>query len=137
MTDQLPERAWFSPLLNEIADVAGDRAALLIGREKACQRIRIPKSVRPGHWLPELVGEEAAAKIVKRYGDSHLDIPPALSGQMRRRRRDITEITLQVWPISRITKTLGIARSTVTDQRRKIARPSNQPPDLFSSLEDE
>lgn len=138
MSDQqhLPERAWFSPLLNEIADVAGERAALLLGREKACHRIFIPKNLKEGHWLVELVGQEAAMKLVKRYADSYLDIPPALSGQMRRRRRAITEMTLDGWSIARITRTLGVSRSTVTDQRRKIGRPSLKQPDLFSEPED-
>ncbi|MCW5708690.1 hypothetical protein [Shinella sp.] len=136
MSEQLPERAWFSPLLNEIADVAGERAALLLGREKACQRIFVPKNLKPGHWLCELVGEDAALKLVKRYADSYLDIPPALGGQMRRRRRAITEMTMQGWSIARITRTLGVARSTVTDQRRKIGRPTPKQPDLFSESED-
>ncbi|MCQ4630919.1 hypothetical protein GB927_012775 [Shinella sp. CPCC 100929] len=135
MSEQLPERAWFSPLLNEIADVAGDRAALLLGREKACCRIFIPKNLKPGHWLVELVGDEAAGKLVKRYADSYLDIPPALGGQMRRRRRAITDMTMQGWSIARITRALGVARSTVTDQRRKIGRPAPQD-DLFSNSED-
>lgn len=135
MSEQLPERAWFSPLLNEIAEVAGDRAALLLGREKACQRIFIPKNLKDGHWLIELVGMEAAEKLVKRYADSRLDIPPALGGQMRRRRRAITEMTMQGWSIARITRALGVARSTVTDQRRKLDRPPPQD-DLFGSRDD-
>ena len=120
MSEQLPERAWFSPLLNQIAEIAGDRAALLIGREKACQRVYIPKTITAGHWLIDLVGDEAAHKLAAALGPNHLDIPPALGGQMRRRRRAITEMTSNGWSINRISKALGIARSTVTDQRRKI-----------------
>lgn len=133
MSDQLPERAWFSPLLNEIADVAGERAALLIGRDKACQRVYIPKTLAPDHWLIGLVGDEAALKIAARFGPAHLDIPPALGGQMRRRRRAITEMTRNGMSINQITRALGVARSTVTDQRRKLGRKDDRQPDLFGS----
>ena len=124
MSEQIPDRAWFSPLLNEIADVAGVRAALLIGRDKACQRVYIPTPpLAAGHWLIQLVGDEAAALICRRWGGNRLDIPPALGGQMRRRRRAITEMTKNGMSINDISRALGVARSTVTDQRRKIEKP--------------
>lgn len=124
MTEQVPDRAWFSPLLNEIADLAGVRAALLIGREKACQRVYIPKPpIAPDHWLIALVGDEAAIRIGNRWGGHNLDIPPALGGQMRRRRRAITEMTKNGMSINRIARSLGVCRATVTNQRRTMDRP--------------
>jgi len=136
LNEQVPDRAWFSPLLNQIADVAGVRAALLIGRDKSCQRIYIPKPpVAHDHWLVQLVGDEAANKIAKRWGGHGLDIPPALGGQMRRRRRAIAEMTTNGMSINRISRALGVARSTVTDQRRKMDRPPATG-DLFPSDED-
>lgn len=118
MTDQLTDRAYFSPLLNQIADCAGIRAALLLGRDKACQRIYIPAKISPGHWLLELLGDEACARVIKEFGGQQLDIPPALGGQIRRRRRAIIQMSKDGWSINQIAGTLGVARSTVTDTRR-------------------
>lgn len=134
MSDQIPDRAWFSPLLNDIAEVAGVRAALLIGRDKACQRIYIPTPpLAPSHWLIQLVGDEAASLIGRRWGGNYLDIPPALGGQMRRRRRAITEMTKNGMSINQISRSLGVARSTVTDQRRKIEKQPSE--DLFTKAD--
>lgn len=120
MTDTFSERPWFSPSLNKIADVAGDRAALLLGREKACQSIYIPKLYNGDHWLPKLIGEDAARLLVRHYGGTQVEIPPALSGQMRRRRLAIAELTEKGYSINKTTRMLGVARSTVKNHRRRM-----------------
>ena len=56
------DRAFFSPLLNRIADVAGERAALILGREKACQTVYFPKE-------PALVGKTLAQISASRGTD--------------------------------------------------------------------
>jgi len=131
MDDTAETRLWFTPLLNDIAAVAGVRAALMIGRDKACQRVYIPGDLKPGHWLPLLVGDEAALRIVKEFGGRFLDIPPALGGQMMRRRRAIIQMSSQGYSINHIARTLGIARSTVTDTRRIAGIKGGAQPDLF------
>ncbi|SMH42248.1 helix-turn-helix domain-containing protein [Mesorhizobium australicum] len=115
-----PDRSWFSPLLNRIADVAGVRAALMLGREKGCQTVYIPRRFGPQHWLPKLVGDDAAAALAKEFGGSKIDIPPALVGQKRKRRAAIAEMTENGYSIARITRALGVAKSTVKDHRRRL-----------------
>lgn len=135
MSDQLPDRAWLSPLLGEIAEVAGERAALILGRDKACQRVRIPYILPGSHWLIDLVGDEAAQAIVVRFGGSRLDIPPALVGQKRRRRRVITEMTNNGMSTSQIARALGVARSTVAEHRRRLPKAASPQGDLFPDEE--
>jgi hypothetical protein len=115
-----PDRAWFSPLLNRIAEIAGERAALVLGRDRGCKTIYIPKRFGAGHWLPPLVGEEAARAIAAEFGGSKLDIPPALVGQKRRRRAAIARLNAQGFSINRITAVLGVSRSTVKEHRRYL-----------------
>ncbi len=115
-----PDRAWLSPLLNRIAAVAGERAALILGAEKACERIYIPERLEPDHWLIALVGAEPAAAIAAEFGGQKLDIPPALAGQKRQRQRAIAKMTERGRSINAIAKTLGIARSTVKDHRKRL-----------------
>lgn len=128
---QDPDRAWFSPLLNRIAAVAGDRAALILGREKACQTIYIPSRVGPHHWLVKLIGTEPARLLAKEFGSSKIDIPPALTGQKRQRRAAIAQMTDKGYSINKITHALGVARSTVKDHRRRMRGDDEEQGSLF------
>lgn len=125
------DRAWLSPLLNRIADAAGIRAALILGSEKGCQTVYIPHRFGPKHWLPKLIGMEAALKLAAEFGGSKLDIPPALVGEKRRRQRAIAEMTRKGYSINRTTASLGVARSTVKRHRQSLR---NQPEDEGSLL---
>ncbi len=122
------DRAWLSPLLNRIADTAGLRAALILGNEKGCQTIYIPRRFGPRHWLPRLVGMEAALKLAGDFGGSKMDIPPALVGEKRRRQRAIAEMTKNGLSLNRTAASLGIARSTVNDHRRRLRDGSDGEP---------
>ncbi|MGI8396351.1 helix-turn-helix domain-containing protein [Agrobacterium deltaense] len=59
-------------VMREIAEVAGLEAAWAIVQAQGGRVAYIPAKAAPGHWLPELVGMEAAAKICNFYkaGDS-------------------------------------------------------------------
>lgn len=120
MTEDHADRPWLSPLLNRIADVAGERAALILGRERACQQIFVPKHFKTDHWLPDLIGEEPARRLIAAFGGEAIVIPPALAGQMRRRRMAIAEMTRKGYSINHTTRALGISRSTVKNHRRRI-----------------
>ncbi len=120
-----PDQAWLSPLLNRIAAVAGIRAALILGREKGCQTIYVPRRIPAGHWLERLVGTEAAESLAAEFGGSKIDIPPALTGEKRRRWRAIAEMNRNGYSVNRITKALGVARSTVKDHRRRLRDTGN------------
>lgn len=115
----LPDRAWMTPLLNRIADVAGERAALILAHEKACQKIYIPVEVVADHWLVSLVGHEAAEAICDRFGGNTLEIPPALAGDKRRRARAIAEMIEKGYSTNSIARALGVTHKTVQLHRRK------------------
>ncbi|MBZ9678917.1 helix-turn-helix domain-containing protein [Mesorhizobium sp. ES1-1] len=131
MSDQDPDRAWFSPLLNKIAEVAGDRAALILGREKACETIYIPRHVGPTHWLSRLIGHDAASALAGEFGPTKMEIPPALSGQQRKRRAAIAQMTDKGYSINKITRALGVSRSTVLVHRRRMRRDDDDQGSLF------
>lgn len=126
MSETDPDRIWLSPLLNRIADVAGDRAALILGRDKACEVIYVPDNVTPDHWLAKLIGYEPAVALSKVYGSQKLEIPPALNGQKRKRRAAIVQMLDKGFSTNKITRALGVARTTVKNHRRLLRRDDDQ-----------
>ncbi|CAD7055355.1 helix-turn-helix domain-containing protein [Pseudorhizobium halotolerans] len=127
MTD-LPDRAWFTPLLNRIADAAGERAALVLATEKACQEIHIPTKVHAGHWLAKLVGLDEAKAIAEVFGGRNIVLPPSVGGQKRKRASILAEMIDKGHTVNRITAATGVARSTVYDHRAKLkASPKDDP----------
>lgn len=128
MTDApLPDRAWFTPLLNRIADVAGERAALILGVEKAGQQIYIPEKIKPDHWLAQMIGFDAAVKMSEKWGgDKYLDIPPALNGDRKRRSANIARLIDQGYSINKIVQMTGVSRSTVKEHLKKRPKDERQ-----------
>lgn len=111
--EPIPDRAWFTPLLNRIADVAGERAALLLGREKAGQQIYIPSKITCDHWLAELVGLEAATALSEIWKDQKIVLPRSLDGQLRDRAATIAEMHNKGYSLNTIVRLTGLSRTTV------------------------
>ncbi|CDN93442.1 MULTISPECIES: winged helix-turn-helix domain-containing protein [Agrobacterium] len=122
----LPDRAYMTPLLNRIADVAGERAAIILGREKAGQRISIPNSMPANHWLAELIGHDAAKAMAEKFGSQKIDIPPALGGDKRRRAMTIAQMIDKGYSINEIVRATGVSRSTVKEHLKKRPRDDRQ-----------
>lgn len=129
-------RTYLPPSLMEIADIAGMAAALKIGTVYAGRRLYVPRRIGPTHSLVELIGMDAARKLVQHFDGATILIPPALAGQARRRREAIQQMSGEASQ-TEIAHALGIARSTVQRQQakargglRKAARSSQG--DLFS-----
>lgn len=120
-----PERLWFTPLLNKIADAAGTKAAILLGHEKSGQQIYIPDSMSNDHWLAKLIGFDAAVALSDAFGSQKLDIPPAIGGDKRRRAVLLAQMIEKGYSINTITRMTGLSRSTVKEhlKRRKAPNP--------------
>ncbi len=122
----LTDRAYMTPLLNRIADAVGEPAAVILGREKAGERISIPNTMLPGHWLAQLIGIEAAKAMSEKFGSQKLDIPPALGGDKRRRAVTIAQMIDKGYSINTIVRMTGVSRSTVKEHLKKRPRDDGQ-----------
>lgn len=127
----LSDRAYMTPLLNRIADVAGERAALILGREKAGEQIYVPERATEDHWLSELIGIEAATRLTTIFGSQKLLIPPALAGDKRRRAATIAEMIDKGYSNNQIIRATGVSMSTVTLHRKKLPKPDDPQGSLF------
>lgn len=124
--DVLPDRAWMTPLLNRIADVAGERAALILGRERAGEQIHIPDRMTPDHWLAEMIGVEAATAMSEKWGAKHIVIPIALNGDRRRRASAIAEMLDKGYSINQIVRLTGVSRNTVREHAKRRGPDTRQ-----------
>ena len=122
----LPDRVWLTPLLNRIADVAGEEAAIALGRARPGEYVYIPERVSAGHWLAEAVGLEAAEKIAVAFGPTKFEIPQALAGDKRRRAAAIADLIDKGYSTNAIARSLGVSRSTVAQHRRKLPSADEQ-----------
>ncbi|PZP54354.1 MAG: hypothetical protein DI595_00200 [Agrobacterium fabrum] len=127
----LPDRAYMTPLLNRIADIAGERAAIILGREKAGQQIYIPETVSEGHWLCELIGLEAATKLSSSLGSQKIVVPPALGGDKRRRAAILAEMIDKGYSNNQIVRATGVSLSTVTLHRNRRPKADDPQGSLF------
>ncbi|WP_279480287.1 hypothetical protein [Aureimonas sp. SK2] len=88
-------------ILAEIAEVAGEAAALAVADAKGGRQVWIPKTATPGHWLVDAVGLEAAEAICRHFLQSNADgkevgrlrilIPQGPAGSIRRARRKMID----------------------------------------------
>lgn len=53
-------------ILADIADVAGEEAAIAVAKALGGTRVYIPPVPRPDHWLSQLIGHEAACILADR-----------------------------------------------------------------------
>lgn len=71
-------------VLAQIANVAGEDAALAIAEARGGTQIYIPPAPGPDHWLSKLVGREAATAIAKELTDEigsiRIDLPLGPAG---------------------------------------------------------
>lgn len=110
--------------LSLIAEAADAEVALIIALHRGGSRLQIPQKAE-GSLLEELVGLDAARKIVKDLADERIEIPLAkkiLASWLRE----------QGWSQERIAMKLKVSRRTV--QYWQAGNTPSRQTDLFSSI---
>lgn len=126
--------SWLPATLRTIADVAGLDAALALAERYGGRRVKLPSRFRPGSWLDEAVGEEAAKAIIGHFGTTPLDIPLGGGGSYAQMRRQLNarfeQLEAEGAPAARIAAELGITERAVR-MRRAARRTDNGQGRLF------
>lgn len=119
-----------SGVLAEIAAVAGEAAALAIADARGGTQVYIPPRPRPGHWLCELVGEQAAQKIADRLtcgvGGMRVDLPLGPCGHQARARTRVDRMLVAERSERDIARATGYTTRGVRKRRAQM-RDSRQP----------
>ncbi|MBV1702605.1 MAG: hypothetical protein KGQ46_12370 [Hyphomicrobiales bacterium] len=117
-----PDYSWLPALLAEIAEVAGLDAALALAEAKGGTRVYFPASAPADHWLPRLVGPEAARLICNHFratmsgGIGDL-VPMGPNATPLRLRAMAQKLTAEGHSADSIARTLKVHQRTVFRMR--------------------
>jgi hypothetical protein len=124
-------------ILQEIADVAGEDAALIVAKMVGGRRAYFPPVPKPDHWLARAVGLDKARAICQHFtGGKHVElfVPLGPAGSRARRHRLIAELIDEGASETRIVAAAGVTRATVYRHRKaRLGQKRNlRQGDLFS-----
>lgn len=116
-------------VIAEIAEAAGPDAAWALVSARGGQQVFIPATVKPGHWLADLVGIEAAEKICSHFsvngrGDTML-IPMAAHV---RKREVLAKALADGAKVDQAAGLAGVHRRTVFRHKRRQAQRAARNP---------
>jgi hypothetical protein len=121
-------------VLSEVADVAGEPAAVLLASRVGGTRVFIPAKVSDGHWLVDCVGRQKAELICKHFTvdgrGQRIDVPLGGAGAYPQLRRAIAkrvhDLDLSNKSSSQIAREVGITERTVHRHRSSHRGTTNR-----------
>ena len=122
-TDPQIHETHYAPMFDELATLIGPGPALALLRARGGQRASIPSRLRPGHWLIETVGHEAAEILAAHYapfGSASLDLPLGAFGARRQRQALLHRLIRAGKSVNEIIAATGYSRSAVYYHKRKL-----------------
>lgn len=121
MTEPASRYGFLPALLAEIAEVAGLEAALKLARARGGTEVHIPARPKPGHWLIEAVGDDAAKKLCAHFavrrGGVTLMLPLGPTGSIAELRRKADRMIAEGRPNAEIARAVGYTTRAI--ERRK------------------
>lgn len=120
-------------ILAEIADVAGEEAALAVARVRGGTQIYIPPKPANDHWLCKLIGQEEAAavcdKLTAGVGSRRADVPMAQFSAYRAESRNRYAVMDQMIAAQKsereITLATGYTSRAIRRRRAKLGNPAD------------
>lgn len=135
----MAERSALLPgVLGEIADIAGEHAALAIARARGGTRVYIPPEPAADHWISELVGQKAARAIAARLtmgaGGLRITLPTGGAGSAAKQRAEVDRLL----ELGRSTRDIALETGYTTRSVERRRAAMNAPRDtrqgqLFSN----
>jgi hypothetical protein len=111
-------------ILGEIAEIAGEAAAMRVAQEKGGTRAYIPApdNLPPTHWLVQAAGAEGARAIAARFGGGPVPVPLGPTGSRGRTWTTIRRALDEGASAAEAARLAGVDEKTVRRHRtRKTA----------------
>lgn len=112
-----------SPLMQEIVDVIGLKAAIKLVDAKGGQRIWLPVKIEPGFWLAEMIGLDKAGALTAYFNHetgNHLDLPSRLSIDLADKERRFRAMVAAGMSTDAIAGAAGITRRRVFQKKQDL-----------------
>jgi hypothetical protein len=125
-----------SPVLTRLRELIGEDATLAIIRARGGQRVRLPASCLPDHWLAQLIGLQRAQAVCGVFGGADPLTVPTGAGLAHGRRIDpetVAVLTGEGKSANAIANALDCTQRQIRNIRRKVrdesarARDRRQP----------
>jgi hypothetical protein len=121
-------------ILAEIADVAGEEAALAFARAKGGTTIYLPPKPSENHWSSRLIGSEAACKVCDRLtagvGPRRLYLPHGPTGRIAGLRAADQAVIDQMIEDQSSERDIALAtrysERTIRRRRAKLGKPADR-----------
>lgn len=121
------KRAALPGVLGEIADAAGEAAALAIAEERGGTQVYFPPVPSEDHWLCDLIGREAALAVCDRLtcgvGPLRVDLPLGPAGHAAKARAQVDALLAQNKSERYIARVTGYTIRGIRMRRAKLGRP--------------
>lgn len=124
------DRTALPGVLGEIADVAGEEAALAIAAVRGGTQIYIPPEPDNDHWLCRLVGRDAARAICDQLtcgvGPRRVDLPLGPTGHAAKNRAKVDAMIADNCSERDIALATGYTIRAVRRRRAMLGRPADE-----------
>lgn len=116
-------------LLAEIAEVAGDAAALAIANARGGTQVYFPPVPADDHWLCELIGRDEARAVCERLtcgiGGLRADLPLGPTGHAARARAKVDEMLRDQRSERDIAMATGYTSRAIRRRRAALNQPAD------------
>lgn len=129
-------REYLPPSLREIADIAGERAAIDLAIARGGERVFIPSRLPSDHWLVLAVGSIAAGLIAAQLGGNYFVVPISPRSATKLSRRIADEALASGKSVNEAARLSGRSQSNLRWRRKnKLSHADwrNPQADLFGS----
>ena len=110
--------------LRDLVEAVGLPAALKLVEARPGERVFVPKTIGPDHWIAVAVGAEAAARIAARLGGDHLTMPTSARRGARAARRACDDALASGATINEAVRASGLSHRAVQWRKANKALPA-------------
>ena len=116
-------------ILREVAEIAGEEAALRLARVRGGRRMYVPATPTAG--LTAEIGAEAAGALARLYGNENITVPLGPTGSLSQVRRAIGEALQGGASAAEAAEAAGVTQRTIYNHRRRRKERDARQPRLF------
>lgn len=110
--------------LRDMAGAIGDAATARLAAARPGERVHVPASIPPGHWIAQAIGDDAAAKLARAVGGCAFTFPSAPDRGAKAARRACDEALAAGATVAEAARRSGLTRRAVQWRKTNKLAPA-------------